>query len=152
MQTQVEFFVLPDTEADNNDYLLQACVHAANLYRQNIRAYIYTEDLNQAHDIDELLWSFDPQAFVPHNLVGEGNKQGAAIEIGHQPPKNRRPVLINLTTQVPNFANQYQQIIDFVPANSTLKQHARERFKQYRSMGFSLNTHQTKQEQAITES
>ncbi|QOL25861.1 DNA polymerase III subunit chi [Thalassotalea sp. LPB0316] len=151
MQTQVEFFVLPDTEAESNNYLLQACVHAANLYRQNIRAYIYTEDLEQAHHIDELLWSFDPQAFVPHNLVGEGPKQGAAIEIGHQPPQNRRPVLINLTTQVPNFVNQYQQIIDFVPAENQLKQHARERFKQYRAMGFAINTHQAKKEQAITE-
>ncbi len=151
MQTQVEFFVLPEDESEANCHLIQACVHAANLYRQNIRAYIFTEDLAQAHRIDELLWAFDPQSFVPHNLVGEGMKQGSAIEIGHQPPQNRRPVLINLANQVPDFVTQYQQIIDFVPSDDTLKQQARERFKQYRSLGFSLNTHQTKSEQAITE-
>lgn len=151
MQTQVEFYVLPEDLADEHAHLLQACLQAANLYRQNIRAYIYTDDINQAHEIDELLWAFDPQSFVPHNLVGEGMKQGSAIEIGHLAPQNRRPVLINLSKHVPNFVNQYQQIIDFVPTDESLKQAARERFKQYRAQGFALNTHKVVAEQPVTQ-
>ena len=55
-----------------------------HFYRQNQRVFIYTQDQQSAHDIDEMLWAFDPDSFVPHNLIGEGPKQGAAVEISWQ--------------------------------------------------------------------
>jgi DNA polymerase-3 subunit chi len=153
MQTQVMFYLLPETAAahttentaidspeNDNAHLLQACLQAANFYRQNQRVYIHTDDQQSAHAIDELLWAFEPDSFVPHNLVGEGPKQGAAVEIGFQQPNTRRPILINLASQVPHFSGQYSHIIDFVPAAEQLKQQARERFKHYRQLGFALTT------------
>jgi DNA polymerase-3 subunit chi len=44
-------------------------------------------------------------------------------------------VLINLADQVPDFARRFNQIIEFVPAEPTLKAQARERYKQYRQAG-----------------
>jgi DNA polymerase-3 subunit chi len=61
------------------------------------------------------------------------------VEIGHSVPKGRRSVLINLNAKVPNFANQFQYIVDFVPSNAELKQQARERFKTCRQWGFSVD-------------
>ena len=119
-------------------HLYYACLQAAYFYRQNMRVFIYTPDQQNAHDIDEMLWAFDPDSFVPHNLIGEGPKQGAAVEISWQPPKNRRAVLINLTREVPNFANQYSHLIDFVPADDTLKEQARNRFRTCRQWGFNV--------------
>ena len=86
-----------------------------------------------------MLWAFDSDSFVPHNLVGEGPLQGAMVEIGCTQPKGRRNVLINLTTSIPSFANQFQYIVDFVPSNAELKQLARERFKLFRQWGFSVD-------------
>ena len=143
MQTQVMFYVLPEDTSDkiNADaHLFQACLHASVCYRNNQRVYIHTEHQESAHAIDEMLWGFEPDSFVPHNLVGEGPKQGAPVEIGFQRPTNRRPFLINLASQIPNFAGNYSHIIDFVPAENSLKQQARERFKQYRQAGFSIET------------
>jgi DNA polymerase-3 subunit chi len=40
---------------------------------------------------------------------------------------------------VPNFANQFSHIVDFVPADNTLKQQARERYKMYRQLGFQVD-------------
>lgn len=153
MQTQVMFYILSDEKnndespdisksVDANDTssaFYHACVQASHFYRQNQRVFIYTQDQNQAEQVDELLWSFDSDSFVPHNLVGEGPKQGAAVEISYQPPRGRRPVLINLTDTVPTFADQFQFIVDFVPSNETLKQQARERFKACRQWGFQVN-------------
>ena len=85
-----------------------------------------------------MLWAFDPDSFVPHNLIGEGPKQGAAVEISWQPPKNRRAVLINLTREVPNFANQFSHLIDFVPADEALKEQARNRFRTCRQWNFNV--------------
>ncbi|WP_448568034.1 DNA polymerase III subunit chi [Thalassotalea ganghwensis] len=150
MNTQVMFYIL-NQATDHQDPLalakLHVCFQAAFYYRQNQRVYIYTENQEQAHQIDELLWSFEPESFVPHNLVGEGPKQGAAVEIGWQAPRGRRPVLINLTSTVPNFAHQFSQIIDFVPQDEQLKQLARERFKGYRQLGFNVDNQTINAEQ-----
>lgn len=146
MQTQVMFYVLPEASSETaeiNDtaHLFQACLHASVCYRNNQRVYVHTNDQKSAHNIDEMLWGFEPDSFVPHNLVGEGPAQGAPVEIGFQVPKSRRPILINLASQVPNFAGNYSHIIDFVPAETSLKIQARERFKQYKQAGFHIDTH-----------
>ncbi len=146
MQTQVMFYLLPDqdetktSEIDTSSALYHACLQACYFYRQNQRVFIYTQDQNKAEQIDEMLWAFDSDSFVPHNLSGEGSKQGAAVEISYQAPHGRRPVLINLTSTVPNFASQFQFIVDFVPSDNTLKQQARERFKTYRQWGFQVES------------
>ena len=145
MQTQVMFYQLNDDKKDESgkdtcSALYHACLQASYFYRQNQRVYIYSQDKQHAEQVDEMLWAFDSDSFVPHNLVGEGPKQGAAVEIGFQPPVGRRAVLINLTSTVPNFANQFQLIVDFVPSDETLKQQARERFKACRQWGFQVDS------------
>jgi DNA polymerase-3 subunit chi len=144
MQTQVMFYLLndnvsEDSEIDTCSALYHACLQASYFYRQNQRVYIYANDKQHAEQIDEMLWAFDSDSFVPHNLVGEGPKQGAIVEIGYQAPQGRRPVLINLTSTVPNFANQFNYIVDFVPSDEILKQQARERFKTCRQWGFHVD-------------
>ncbi|WP_286271243.1 DNA polymerase III subunit chi [Thalassotalea hakodatensis] len=140
MNTHVMFYLLEEQDKHNIPLdNLHACFQAANFYRQNQRVFIYTDSQEQAHHIDELLWSFDPNSFVPHNLLGEGQKNGSAVEISWQAPTNRRQVLINLTSTVPNFAQQYSNIIDFVPNDEKLKELARARFKQYRQLGFQVD-------------
>lgn len=145
MQTQVMFYLLPDEEKpDASDInastaLYHACLQASYFYRQNQRVFIYTQDQKSAEQVDEMLWAFDSDSFVPHNLSGEGPKQGAAVEISHQAPLGRRPVLINLSSTVPDFASQFQLIVDFVPSDETLKQLARERFKTCRQWGFQVD-------------
>lgn len=149
MNTQVMFYLLEqDKKAENSanenqdkQYLslLHSCFQAAHFYRQSQRVFIFCQNQEQAHQVDELLWSFEPDSFVPHNLVNEGQKNGAVVEISWQAPTNRRPVLINLTSTVPNFAHQFSQIIDFVPSDEHLKQNARERFKMYRQLGFQVD-------------
>lgn len=141
MNTQVMFYLL---EQDKNGHeqdlcLLHSCFQAAYFYRQNQRVFIFCQNQEQAHQIDELLWSFEPDSFVPHNLINEGPKNGSSVEISWLAPTNRRPILINLTSTVPNFAHQFSQIIDFVPSDEQLKQQARERFKHYRQLGFQVD-------------
>lgn len=144
MNTQVMFYQLEQQPSEQVSLsLLHACFQAAHYYRQNQRVFIFCDSQQQAHQIDELLWSFDPDSFVAHNLIGEGPKNGAPVEISWQAPTNRRPVLINLTSTVPNFAQQFSQIIDFVPSDETLKQQARERYKQYRQQGFKVENQAT---------
>lgn len=147
MQTQARFFSFEEnsriTGVNEQDiHLHYACLHAAYFYRQKQRVFIYTQNQESAHIIDEMLWAFDADSFVPHNLVGEGTELGSAVEISWQAPQNRRAILINLTREVPPFANQYSIVIDFVPIEETEKIQARNRFRTCRQWGFEV-THQT---------
>jgi len=137
---QVMFYQLDDGNLDSKtsegSLLYHACLQAAYFYRQKQKVFVFTDHQEGAHDIDEMLWAFDASSFVPHNLQGEGPSYGSAVEISWQPPTGRRPVLINLSTKMPSFAQQFSKIIDFVPSDEQLKQQARERFKAYRQAGF----------------
>ena len=88
-----------------------------------------------------------PREFCSSQPDWRGTKGGAPVEIGHSPSRSRRPVLINLASQVPNFAGNYQTIIDFVPSDEALKQLARDRFRHYKQLGFIVETQQASENQ-----
>ena len=142
---QVNFYLLDETAPLNELSTVPAhfalvCQLCADLYRAKQRVFVYTADQQQAEAFDELLWQFDAERFVPHNLSGEGPRYGAPVEISWQAPRQNRPVLVNLADTVPAFANRFNQIIEFVPADAQLKAQARERFKHYRQLGVTPQT------------
>ena len=94
----------------------------------------------KAEQLDEQLWQQDTSRFVPHALSEEPTVQQAPVEIGTFKPKRNRQLLINLSNDAPPFAGRFAEVIDFVPTDDTLKQLARERYKQYRAAGFTLQT------------
>ena len=117
-----------------------ACQLAAHHYSQGQKVFISTDDRQHAFLVDEFLWQFDGDSFVPHNLMGEGPRYGSPVEISWGQPKQRRQVLINLRNTAPEFATQFTQVVDFVPKDESLKTLARQRYATYRKMGIQLAT------------
>ena len=113
---------------------------AADQYRLGHRVFIYADNTDTAHTIDDIIWSFEPDSFVPHNLQGEGPKGGAPVQIGMTPPVGNRKILINLAEHLPDFIRRFQQVYDFVPVEPNAKQAARERFKKLRQLGAHIAT------------
>ena len=143
----VTFYLLPDDTATtslNNGLSLSVAVLACQLttarFRQNQTLFLLAQTQEQAEQLDEMLWQQDPNSFVPHGLSDEATVTQAPVEIGTGMPKRSRQVLINLADSIPAFANRFAQIIDFVPADESQKQQARDRYKQYRALGFTLET------------
>ncbi|MDY4280189.1 DNA polymerase III subunit chi [[Pasteurella] aerogenes] len=119
-----------------------ACNLAASAWRVGKKVLIACETEQQALNLDEALWQRDPDEFVPHNLSGEITQFATPIEISWLGKRNaqRRDLLINLQTNVPDFVAGFNQVIDFVPQDETEKAQARERYKQYRQLGWQLST------------
>lgn len=146
-QTQAQFYLLPkEVPSANNTALdqvyLLACQLAQRAFAKQELVYIHCQDQQQAYTIDELLWQFEPQSFVPHNLKGEGPLGGAPVEIGFDRlgANKKRHLLVNLADQVPQFAVNFEQIIDFVANDDNHKAIARDRYRQYRTLGVTLMT------------
>ena len=144
---QVTFYILPDdspaaagTDGINQAAAVLACQLTTERFRQNQTVFILAQTQAQAEQLDEMLWQQDPHSFVPHGLSDEATVTQAPVEIGTGMPKRSRQVLINLADGIPAFAGRFAQIIDFVPADEIQKQQARERYKQYRALGFTLET------------
>ncbi|SNC59075.1 DNA polymerase III subunit chi [Sodalis endosymbiont of Henestaris halophilus] len=119
-----------------------ACDLAADKWREGKRVVIACDDDSQAFRMDEALWTRDPDAFVPHNLVGEGSRYGSPVEICWPQRRSNSPkgLLINLQQTSVAFVSAFNEVIDFVPNQTVLKQLARDRYRVYRSIGFQLTT------------
>lgn len=142
--TQALFYLLPPMGVNTtfSDMYQLACRLAQQGFINQQQVYIHCQDKNIAFEIDELLWQFEPSAFVPHNLKGEGPTTGSPVEIGFDRlgPNKSRQLLINLADQVPPFAVNFGQIFDFVANDDQHKAIARERYRQYRGLGIELTT------------
>lgn len=142
---QVQFYLLSQTQiGELSAQEAFACDLAANAWRQNKRVLIACETEEQALNIDEALWARNADDFVPHNLSGEITTYATPIEISWKGKRNaqRRDLLISLQIELPEFINSFNQIVDFVPVDETKKAQARERYKQYRQLGWQLITEQ----------
>ena len=100
-----------------------------------------------ARRLDDLLWTFRDESFVPHRRVGAGDP--AATEPMGEPVVVGTPgawsgeldVLVNLTPSVPEEAERATRIVEIVPAGDGARAAGRERYRDYRSRGFELKTH-----------
>ncbi|HHM04802.1 MAG TPA: DNA polymerase III subunit chi [Gammaproteobacteria bacterium] len=138
--TQVDFYVLDSGAAAAREQL--ACRLADKACRRNLRVYIHTATREDATRMDDLLWTFRPGSFVPHELARPGAEPAAPVLIGHgDDPGDEHGVLINLDQTVPPFFSRFERVAEVVDGSPQGKQNARERFRFYRDRGYALSTH-----------
>ena len=90
-------FYLIDKPRFREQPLLLVCELAKRAFAAQQPTLILTRDHAQAEAIDELLWAFDEDAFIPHQLAGDEDDADTAVLI--VPPgvdTADRPLLINL--------------------------------------------------------
>jgi DNA polymerase-3 subunit chi len=137
---KIDFYILPD--ADANTRLLFACRLIEKAYKQRHRIYVHTEDKAEAHKLDEMMWTYRDDSFLPHNLYGEGPEPAPPIQIGiNATPEKHRDILINLSQQVPAFYPQFMRVLELIVNETAAQEAGRERYRVYRAQGFEINTH-----------
>ena len=87
--SNVTFYLLDETDDTHQQpaHFALACLLATRSYRNKQKCLVYCQDQSQAEQFDELLWQLPNDAFVPHNLAGEGPVGGAPVEICWQTPR-----------------------------------------------------------------
>ncbi|HLQ24538.1 MAG TPA: DNA polymerase III subunit chi [Acidiferrobacterales bacterium] len=142
--TRIDFYLLQNPEPDGKKQLI--CKLADKAYRLGHQVYILTTSEEEARQLDDLLWVFNPGSFVPHGLLGEPDKVRLTalppILIGHQEsPDTRYNVLISLWREVPGFFSRFERLVELVGHEEEEKQRARAKFRFYRDRGYPLETH-----------
>ena len=100
---------------------------------------VLARDQAQAEELDELLWSFDPDAYIPHQIVGEDVDEEEALVLiatpGAEAPQ--RPLVINLRDEP--YLGSCDRVLEVVPADPAAREPLRERWRQYKAAGYTLN-------------
>lgn len=137
---KIDFYILADANASSR--LAFACRLIEKAYQNQHRVYIHTEDEPMAHQLDELLWTYRDDSFIPHHLHGEGPDPAPPIQIGFAAaPIKQRDLLINLSLSIPEHYAQFNRIIEIVSHETTVQETAREHYRYYRGYGFEITTH-----------
>ncbi len=137
---KIDFYLIP--EPNDKERLAFACRLIEKIYKQQRRIYIHVENQVTAHYIDELLWTYREDSFLPHNLYGEGPDPAPPIQIGYDSlPTKHRDILINLSATVPEFYNQFSRILELISSDPAATELGRERYKFYRTQSINITTH-----------
>jgi len=138
--TRVDFYLLADMNARSRE--LAACKLAGKAFRLGHRVYVLTASDDQAHALNDLLWTFSAGSFIPHGLQSEHMDPAPPVVVGPQPPPAEfTDVLISLAPEVPDGFSRFQRVAEIVGNAEDDKERARERFRFYRDRGYPLETH-----------
>ena len=138
---RIDFYILaqPDERARH----LLACKLAEKAWRLENSVWIHASSRTDAERLDELLWTFRDGSFVPHGLAGRRDgTEASPIMVGCDDQEvGTRDLLINLTDEIPAFAEGFPRIAELVTSDENCRQLSRERYATYRDQGHELNTH-----------
>jgi DNA polymerase III subunit chi len=114
------------------------CELARKAYDANLWTLVLARDASQAEALDELLWAFDEDAYIPHQIAGTDDEDELTPVLIATPQSDiaLRPLVINLRDAPVD--GQFERVLEVVPADESARGPLRERWKQYQARGFEL--------------
>jgi DNA polymerase-3 subunit chi len=133
--TRIDFY---QTSGDEHAF---ACRLIDLVYRKDHRIYVHTATEEQAKILNEQLWTFKEDSYVPHSLHSEAIDVPIKIGFDHE-PEEHQDVLINLSGQIPHFFSRFDRVAEVVPVDQNSRKSARENYAYYKERGYVLNYHE----------
>lgn len=141
--TRVDFYVLPDADPNNRSMLV--CKLAEKAFRHDKPVFIHSDDSQLLAELDEQLWSFKQDSFVPHRLLDANDVANQIdvdpVQLSSGEPANDRRVLINLASTVPTFFSRFERTLEVVNQADSVRETGRDRYRFYQQRGYPLQHH-----------
>lgn len=149
--TQVDFYILP--ESSEAARLNLACRLADKAVHRRLGVFLLAADADDARRLDELLWTFAQNSFLPHRLAWEAGSDPVEEPILIGCPEHPAPatvdaadppswgLMINLSGDVPSSFERYERLAEVVDSEPARREAGRERYRYYRDRGYELKTH-----------
>ena len=121
--------------------LLLVCELARKASDAGLPMLVLCASTAQAEALDDLLWSFDPDAYVPHQIVGADEDEDEVPVLIAAPEHDAalRPLVLNLRDAA--VPEGFERVLEVVPADESARGPLRERWKQYQARGVELGKH-----------
>ena len=100
---------------------------------------VLADSMAQAEALDELLWEFDPDAYVPHQVAGTDEDDDVTPVLIAPPETDAplRPLVLNLRAAA--VPAGFERVLEVVPADESARGPLRERWKAYKDSGVEVN-------------
>ena len=134
-------FYLIDKPRFREQPLLLVCELAKRGYAANLSILVLARDAAQAEAIDDLMWSFDPDEYLPHQIVGadEDEEEVPVLLAAPEHDAGLRPMVLNLRAAA--VPDGFERVLEVVPADDSARGPLRERWKQYVARGIDVKKH-----------
>ena len=134
-------FYLIKKERFREEPLLLVCELAKKAHARGLPMLVLARDAAQAERLDDLLWSFEPDAFIPHQIAGEDIDEDEA-DVLIAPPEVDAPMrALVLNLRDAPVDGTFDRVLEVVPADESARGPLRERWKQYKARGLELKSH-----------
>ncbi len=143
MTERVDFYVLKSAAAKQR--WLIACRLAEKAFLQDMSVLIVNDTPADAQALDDLLWTFNDRSFIPHKICRDEQSMDpdARVHVTGQPSVPARvDLLVNLSNRLPTDWERCTRVAEIIDADEELRRLGRERFKTYRDLKLTLETHQ----------
>ena len=140
MSVRADFYMIAGRPAFVAQPLLLVCKLAEKAVQAGQPCLVLCASAEQADFLDDLLWEFEDDAFVPHQIVGmEEDEETDDTPVLIVPPgvdAGMRPLVINLRDALPPPG--YQRVLEIVPAEESAREPARKRWLEYKQLDYEL--------------
>lgn len=138
--TRVTFYLLADHPLSPEQF---ACRLIDKAWRSGLPMHIHTDNEARCQFMDQLLWSWREDSFLPHAIINnDDSDQHCPITLGFtQPTVIQKPLLINLSPEVPTFFRDFSRVCEVVVQHPDQKAMSRAKFRSYRQAGIEPEVH-----------
>ena len=134
--SEVDFYLIAKPRFRDDPRLL-LCELAKKAYEAGLSTVVLVRTAADAEALDDLLWSFEEDAFVPHQIAGGEDDEEAAVLIvppGFEAPG--RALAINLRDEC--APPEFERVKEVIPADEAERQGSRRRWAEYKQRGYTL--------------
>ncbi len=139
--TEIDFY----TQVEDRLQLTCQLIHKA--HAKKLRVLVLLANESALKRLDERLWTFQPQSFIPHCRVDDPLASETPVLLMSDPNATvpHDELMINLQSEPPAQFSRFSRLIEIVSTADADKAKARERFRFYRDRGYVLRTHDLSQ-------
>jgi DNA polymerase-3 subunit chi len=131
-------FYLIDKPRFREQPLLLVCELAKRAHAAQQPTLILARDFAQAEAIDEMLWEFDEDGFITHQLAGDDDDQHTAVLIV-PPGIDTADRLLQINLREECAPGRYDRVLEVVAADPAEREGSRSRWGEYKRRGFEVN-------------
>jgi DNA polymerase-3 subunit chi len=165
MTERVDFYVLKSSTAKQRWTF--ACRLTEKAYLRDLKVVLLGDSLAEVEAIDTLLWTFSERSFVPHDIhrgrpgapnpamaasaaatsavaaPASASAASAAVQLTQDLDSvGSADLLVNVSTRLPACLDRFARVAEIIDADEERRRLGRERFKAYRELKLTVETHQ----------
>jgi len=135
--TRIDFYILPDASSEQR--LTFTCRLIDKAQKLNNQVYVACDNAEQAQALSRLLWSFQPQSFIAHDLQGQPQRHAKVLLGWDDNCGDHHQVLVNLKKTIPTYFSRFERLTEVVSQEEQILEQTREHYSFYRERGYPIN-------------